>query len=75
MSDEMHTFTVDDLEYDIVTTLSTLLQSEQVIAHYAKDFEDANHPEIAAIFWTLLHNNQQTATELRAVLRGLLADA
>ena len=33
MTDDQHTFTVDDLEYDIVTTLSTLLQSEQVIAH------------------------------------------
>ena len=75
MSDEMHTFTVDDLEYDIVTTLSTLLQSEQVIAHYAKDFEEAGKPDIAAIFKTLLANNQQTATELRGILRGLLADA
>jgi len=73
MTDEQHTFTVDDLEYDIVTTLSTLLQSEQVIAHYARDFEDAGKPEIAAIFKTLLRNNQQTAIELRQVLRGVLA--
>ena len=75
MTDEQHTFTVDDLEYDIVTTLSTLLQSEQVIAHYAKDFEEAGQPAIAAIFKTLLRNNQQTATDLREVLRGILADA
>ncbi|HWK79730.1 MAG TPA: hypothetical protein VNP95_03140 [Thermomicrobiales bacterium] len=75
MTDEQHTFTVDDLEYDIVTTLSTLLQSEQVIAHYAKDFEEAGQPEIAAIFKTLLRNNQQTATDLRDILRGMLADA
>ncbi|MGN6485718.1 MAG: hypothetical protein ACTHMX_15095 [Thermomicrobiales bacterium] len=75
MTDEQHTFTVDDLEYDIVTTLSTLLQSEQVIAHYAKDFEEAGQPEIARIFKTLLRNNQQTATDLREVLRGILTDA
>ncbi|MGC4105193.1 MAG: hypothetical protein QM753_02410 [Thermomicrobiales bacterium] len=75
MTDEQHTFTVDDLEYDIVTTLSTLLQSEQVIAHYAKDFEDAGKPEIAGIFKSLLRNNQQTATDLREVLRGMLANA
>ena len=68
MTDTTRHFTVDDLEYNVVTTLSTLLQSEDVLAKYATDFEEEGLPEIAQIFWTLRNNNRKTATELRAVL-------
>lgn len=72
MTAETKQFTVDDLEYDVVTTLSTLLQSEDVLAKYATDFEEAGKLEIARIFWTLRNNNRKTATELRAVLRTFI---
>ncbi|MGB3306256.1 MAG: hypothetical protein WBA63_08725 [Thermomicrobiales bacterium] len=72
MTDATRHFTVDDLEYDVVTTLSTLLQSEDVLAQYAHDFEDAGKPEIAEIFWTLRNNNRKTATELRSVLGTII---
>ena len=72
MTESMKHFTVGDLEYDVVTTLSTLLQSEDVLAQYASDFEDAGEPGIAQIFWTLRNNNKKTATELRAVLGTII---
>jgi hypothetical protein len=68
MTTDAKNFTVDDLEYNVVTTLSTLLQSEDVLAKYATDFEEAGKIEIAKIFWTLRNNNRKTAMELRAVL-------
>lgn len=67
-------YVVSDLEYNVITTLATLLQSEDVLEQYRTDARDAGEPEIEALFTQLKHSNREIATGLRKVLRRNLSN-
>ena len=59
---------VSNLEYDIVTTLSNLLEGVEALEKYAQDAEQAGDQECATIFRTLRENNRNSAQQLRSAL-------
>ena len=61
-------FGVSNLEYDLVTTLSNLLQGQEVLEKYAQDAEQAGEQECATIFRTIRENNRSSVQQLRNVL-------
>lgn len=61
-------FGVSDLEYDMVTTLSNLLQAEEAMSTYMRDAEKAGEKECAEIFRMIQENNRKAATQLRDTL-------
>jgi hypothetical protein len=66
-------FSVSDLEYNLITTLSNLLQSEEVLARYTKDAEDAGENEIAESFRRLRNHNGEVAVRMRQELQRMIA--
>jgi hypothetical protein len=56
MDDGTSEFAVSDLEYNIVTTLSNLLQSEEVLVRYAHDADEAGETEVAELAARNLRN-------------------
>lgn len=73
MTDHEHEYVVSDVEYNVITTLATLLQSEDVLAHYTEDADSAGETEIAALFTALRNHNREIAQGLRAVLKRNLS--
>ena len=65
-------FGVSDVEYNIVTTLSNLLQAEDVLNRYAKDAEEAGEGEVSQLFSELEQVNNQFASRLRDRLKAVL---
>jgi rubrerythrin len=61
-------FGVSNLEYDIVTTLSNLLQAEEVLTKYASDADQEGDQDVAQIFRMIQENNRQAAAQLRTKL-------
>ena len=61
-------FGISNLEYDIITTLSNLLQAEEVLTKYADDAEQAGDQDVAQIFRMIQENNRQAAAQLRTKL-------
>ena len=61
-------FPVSNLEYDLVTTLSNLLQGMETLEKYAKDAEQAGDQECATLFRTLRENNRNSAQQIRSAL-------
>lgn len=59
---------VSNLEYDIVTTMSNLLQSQEVLKRYAKDAEDAGDLDTAVIFREIQDGNRRYVQQLRNAL-------
>jgi len=74
MSDGTQEFTVSDIEYNIITTLSNLLQSEEVLAKYAKDADSAGDTECATLFRSLRESNKQAAGGFRRALARHLSE-
>jgi hypothetical protein len=66
---------VSDLEYDIVTTLSNLLQAEEVLTKYASDAEAAGEATCAQIFRSIIEGNRKAATQLRSELARAISVA
>lgn len=66
---EQHDFGVSDVEYNVITTLATLLQSEDVLERYTEDAEQAGEQEIAELFYSLRKHHKEIAKGLRAALR------
>lgn len=64
MSDHNHEFTVSDVAYNVITTLSNLLQSEEVLMKYANDAKDAGDQELEQMFHELRMQNGQVAEKL-----------
>lgn len=64
---------VSDLEYDLVTTLSNLLEGMEVMEKYAKDAEAAGDQEAATAFRTLRENNRNSAQQIRTALARQLS--
>jgi hypothetical protein len=73
MTDHEHDYVVSDVEYNVITTLATLLQSEDVLAHYTEDAEQAGEAEIAGLFTALRNHNREIAQGLRVVLKRNLS--
>jgi len=68
MTDNEHDFGVSDVEYNVITTLATLLQSEDVLERYTEDAQEAGEQEIAELFLALRKNNKDIARRLRSAL-------
>ncbi|MCC6791870.1 MAG: hypothetical protein IT336_09300 [Thermomicrobiales bacterium] len=64
--------TITDLEYDLVTTLSNLMQGREVLSKYAKDAEAAGDMDCAEIFRTLQSSNEDAAGRCRNALARIL---
>lgn len=73
MSSEPTNFSVSDIEYNLITTLSNLLQSEEVLARYTSDAEEAGEKEVAASFQQLRDHNGQVALRMRESLYRLIS--
>jgi hypothetical protein len=69
------TFTISDLEYDLVTTLSNLMQGREVLAKYAADAEKVGNMDAAEIFRTIQTSNDSNADRVRNVLRNVLMES
>ncbi|HWV24171.1 MAG TPA: hypothetical protein VNZ58_08270 [Thermomicrobiales bacterium] len=65
-------FGVSDVEYNIITTLSNLLQAEDVLELYASDAEEAGDHEVATLFREIGKANNGFASRLRERLRQVL---
>jgi len=63
-------FGVSDVEYNIVTTLSNLLQGEDVLSRYAQDAEEAGKSEVASLFREIGQANNSFASRLRDQLKN-----
>jgi predicted component of type VI protein secretion system len=75
MTQDDHDFVVSDVEYNVITTLATLLQSEDVLAQYTEDAQIAGKQDIADLFMTLRKHHKDVARGLRAALREDLASS
>ncbi|HLU37627.1 MAG TPA: hypothetical protein VKZ61_17815 [Thermomicrobiales bacterium] len=63
---------VSDVEYNIITTMSNLLQAQDVLEKYAQDAKQAGNDNLASIFEELSRSNHDFATRLRDQLHGLM---
>jgi hypothetical protein len=75
MQQDQTRFGVTNLEYDMVTTLSNLLQGEEVLTRYAQDAEQAGDKQCAQLFRTIQENNRNAAMQMRSALARHLANA
>lgn len=72
MSQHTSDFSVSDIEYNLITTLSNLLQSEEVLARYIADAEEAGDEDVAATFRQLREHNGQVAVKMREALHRVI---
>jgi hypothetical protein len=68
VSDGTSEFGISNLEYDLVTTLSNLLEGQEVLEEYRADAEEAGDAEAADIFRTIQANNHDAAMRIRTTL-------
>ncbi len=61
-------FGVANLEYDLIITMGNLLQSQEVLAKYARDAEDAGDLDCAVLFRELRETNQHSVLRFRNAL-------
>ena len=64
---------VSNLEYDLIATLSNLLQGQEALQKYLQDAQQAGDQECAALFQTLMDNNRSTAQHARRHLQRHLS--
>jgi hypothetical protein len=57
-----------NLEYDLVTTLSNMLQAQETLEKYAADADAANDSECATLFRTIRESNRGYIEQLRRAL-------
>ena len=67
------TFGVSDVEYNLVTTLSNLLQGELVMANYEEDARDAGDDATARLFREMREQNRSFAVRCRKELLRLIS--
>lgn len=68
-------FGVSDVEYNLVTTLSNLLQAEDVLNRYAQDAESAGNTEVATLFRELEDSQNSFAKRLRDALKRTMSES
>lgn len=71
MSDSSNT-SVPNVEYNLITTLSNLLQGGDVLEQYANDAEQAGNSELAQLFRELQQSNNDYAQRFRQQLHSLM---
>jgi hypothetical protein len=71
MSDSSNT-SVPNVEYNLITTLSNLLQGGDVLEQYANDADQAGNPELAQLFRDLQQSNNDYAQRFRQQLHHLM---
>ena len=59
---------MSNIEYDIVTTLSNLLEGQEALTRYAADADQAGDGDTSTIFRTLQENNRSAVQQLRNAL-------
>lgn len=64
---------VSNLEYDLIATLSNLLQGQEALQKYLQDAQQAGDQECADLFQTLMDNNRNTAQQARRHLQRHLS--
>jgi hypothetical protein len=64
---------ISNLEYDLVTTLSNLLEAHDVLDEYTSDAKEAGDEEAAEIFRTIQRNNHEAAMRIRMSLARLMS--
>lgn len=64
---------ISNLEYDLVTTLSNLLEGHEVLEEYAADADEVGDAESAEIFRTIQRNNHESALRIRNSLGRLMS--
>ena len=66
---------MSNLEYDVVTTLSNLLQGDEALGKYAQDAEREGNSQAAQIFRSIQQNNKDAARQLRGILPRVIGQA
>lgn len=61
-------FAISDNEYNLITTLSNLLQAEDALHKYIDDAKKSGDDNVAAIFKELHDANRKVAKQMRDVL-------
>lgn len=61
-------FAVSDVEYNLITTLSNLLQAEDVLNRYKADADSSGDADVAALFNEIQEANNIYARRLREKL-------
>lgn len=61
-------FALSDMEYNLITTLSNLLQGEDALHKYIQDAEAAGDQNAKTLFEELHDSNRQFAKRLREAL-------
>ncbi len=74
MASHNHNFSVSDVAYNVITTLSNLLQSEEVLMKYANDAKEAGDSELEQMFHDLRQQNGQVAEKLYQKLGKLVQE-
>ena len=75
MTHKHERFGVSDVEYNIVTTLSNLLQGEDVLNRYAKDADTAGLHDVAQLFRDIEQSNNDFASRLREQLKSVMSES
>lgn len=73
MTNNDNEYVVSDVEYNVITTLATLLQSEDVLDRYTEDAREAGEADIVALFESLRNHHRTVAQGLREVLKRNLS--
>lgn len=68
MAEGEQKYGASNLEYDLVTTLSNMLQAQETLEKYAADAERANDHECATLFRTIRESNRGYVEQLRNAL-------
>lgn len=68
MTHKSDDFAVADVEYNLITTLSNLLQAEDALHKYISDAESAGASDVASLFRELHDSNRRIAKQMREVL-------
>ena len=72
MASHNHDFSVSDVAYNVITTLSNLLQSEEVLMKYANDAKEAGDSDLEQMFHDLRMQNGQVAERMYQKLGSLI---
>jgi hypothetical protein len=73
MAEGLGEFGISNLEYDLVTTLSNLLEGQEVLQEYTADAEEAGDEEAAAIFRSIQECNRDAAMRIRTALGRIMS--
>ena len=72
MSQNNERFAASDVEYNVITTLSNLLQAEDVLRRYAEDAQEAGNSEVAQLFSEIEESNNRFSKRLMDQLHAML---